>query len=686
MLLCLSLSACAGTPRTPPAGPAEVQAAAASSAAATGSPVAARLAVYLRLLMPNGGSASEIAAFLHDNPSWPNRALLTARLDHALAQEPDAATVSALCATVPLQTADALARCAAPTPGQAPAITPALAAAARQAWIHGIVGAEEEAAFLQLWRPYLEPDDHWQRFERLEATGNYGAAARTLPLLSPGRQALGGARLALRRGTAGADREAAAVPPDDAADPALVLDLARWLRRQDRDDEALAMWRDRGLAAERTARSATRAGFWTERDALARELLSQGRDADALFLADDQLQLDAGPRLDADFLSGWIALRRLHDPAAAERHFAPLLDSASAITRSRGLYWTARARLARGDEAGAHAALAGAAALPTTFYGQMAAARLVDPGPQTLIDPIRADQLEAGRLQALREPVWTQAQALRFAGLELAQAAELLVSWNDPRHARAFLLRLDADATSDTDHALAASLADRLGLPDVAVAIARSAGRHGLVLIRSGWPRPYAPPANAALPPGLMLAIMRQESSFDPQITSPAGARGLMQLTTGTAQDTARGLSRPELTEGGSAALWDPEVNMTLGNAYLRGLLSRFGGIVPYAVAAYNAGPHRVDRWLAADGDPAHSSTPPMGAPGAGVQAAGVQAAGVQAAGVQAAGTPPPGSDDDPQTRMIDWIEMIPFSETRNYVQRVMENMTVYGSDPASRA
>jgi len=158
-----------------------------------------------------------------------------------------------------------------------------------------------------------------------------------------------------------------------------------------------------------------------------------------------------------------------------------------------------------------------------------------------------------------------------------------------------------------------------------------------------------------------MLGIMRQESSFDPQITSPAGARGLMQLTTGTAQDTARSLSRPELMEGGSAALWDPEVNMTLGTTYLRGLLNRFGGIVPYAAAAYNAGPHRVDRWLAANGDPAHS-------------------------GAVAAGAPPPSPDDDPQTRMIDWIEMIPFSETRNYVQRVMENMTIYGSDPATRA
>ncbi|MGI4959750.1 MAG: lytic transglycosylase domain-containing protein, partial [Janthinobacterium lividum] len=395
--------------------------------------------------------------------------------------------------------------------------------------------------------------------------------------------------------------------------------------------------------------------FWTERDALARDLLRDHHDTDALVMADDAYQTDPAVQVDGAFLTGWISLRRLHDPAGAEAEFSRLLSSTAAITRSRGDYWLGRARLARGDMVGGRAALAAASAFPTTFYGQLAIARLQDPAPGLgiLLDPSLDRSVLAPGLSGLHDPHWTSAQAIGFAGLELARAAETLVAWNDPKHARAFLLKLDQSVSSDIDHALAASLAVRLGLPDVAVAIARSAGRHGLVLADAGWPRPYSPPPAPALPAGLALAVMRQESSFDPQIASPAGARGLMQLTSGTARDTARGLGRPDLSLGsGGASLFDPDVNLTLGTAYLGGLMTRFGNVAPYAIAAYNAGPHRVDRWLVENGD-------------------------------ATVGT---GDADDAQTRMVDWIEMIPFSETRNYVQRVIENMGVYQNDPGGRA
>ncbi len=168
------------------------------------------------------------------------------------------------------------------------------------------------------------------------------------------------------------------------------------------------------------------------------------------------------------------------------------------------------------------------------------------------------------------------------------------------------------------------------------MAIARSAGRNGLVLAQSGWPAPYVPPREPALPSGLALAIMRQESSFDPTVVSPAGAHGLMQLMPAT----ARTLSAGQLEV---AALSDPATNMTLGTSYLAGLLARFGGAVPYAVAAYNAGPNRVQKWLIQNGDP-----------------------------------PAIGARDLTSDAMLDWIELIPFAETRNYVQRVMENQTIY--------
>ncbi|WP_419729362.1 transglycosylase SLT domain-containing protein [Lichenicola sp.] len=638
--------------------------------AASSDPLSARLVFYLRLLTPGGGSATEIAGFLHDNPDWPNRTLLLRRLDQALGSETDAAVLGRLCAGASLDSAQSLLRCAGASLPVGPeqsgstgllalTVPPAIAQAARSAWVQGLDQPDQAAEFLHVWGHLLTPADDWARFDRLEWGGNVAAAGRLVPLLAPAQQPLAIARLALRRNDVGADGIAAALQADAARDPALVLDLARWYRRADRSDEALSLWRTRGFDAEQQAPASRLAAFWAERDALARDLLRDHRDADGFLVADDAYQTTPATLADAAFLTGWIALRRLHDPAAAEARFTRLLGSDAAITRSRGAYWTGRARLARGDPAGGRAALDLAASFPTTFYGQLALARLQGPPPgmPTLLDPSLDRPMLADRLAHLHDPRWSSAQAIDFAGLELARAAETLVAWNDPRHARAFLLKLDQLSGSDTDHALAASLADRLGLPDVAVAIARSAGRHGLVLSETGWPRPFTPPASPVLPPGLALAIMRQESSFDAQITSPVGARGLMQLTSGTARDTARGLGRPDLAPaaGSPNTLFDPEVNLVLGTAYLAGLLDRFHGVLPYAVAAYNAGPHRVDRWLADNGDPASEAAPA-------------------------------GNDNDAQDRMIDWIELIPFAETRNYVQRVMENMGVYQSGPGGRA
>lgn len=652
LLAVTSPGGCTARPASPaegasPTAAAAAQASLAAASAEPGEAVAVRLAIYLRLLQPGGGSAAEIAGFLAQNPTWPNRPLLMQRLEQAVATDVDPASLTTLCATLALTSAAALERCV--TLGAPDA---ALVAEARTAWIHGNDQPDQEAALQRDWGGWLTREDDWQRFDRLETAGNIAAAQRILPLLSSADQPLAGVRLALRRGAPDADALAARLAGTAAADPQLLLDLARWLRRANRDDAAMALWRTRGFAAEAAISPARLVAVWAERDALARDRLRDGHDADALALADDAAQIDPATRLDAAFLGGWISLRRLHDPVAAEARFATLLQAEAVLTRSRGAYWVAQARLARGDANGAATALRQAAANPTTFYGQLAAARLEPPapGPATLLDPSLGFRFETADLARLHGPGWTGDAAIRFAGLELARAAELLVAWNDPRHARAFLLRLDQLSTNATDHALGADLADRLGLPDVAVAIARSAGRRGQVLLHAGWPRPVTPPDGGALPPGLALAIMRQESSFDAQVTSPAGARGLMQLTAGTARDTARSLARPDPSP---ASLFDPDTNMALGGAYLSGLLARYGGSVPYAVAAYNAGPHRVDRWLADDGDPTRASA------------------------ADALG---------PQDRMVDWIESIPFAETRNYVQRVMENQVVYQAGTEARS
>jgi soluble lytic murein transglycosylase len=289
------------------------------------------------------------------------------------------------------------------------------------------------------------------------------------------------------------------------------------------------------------------------------------------------------------------------------------------ITQARAYYWLARSAA---DDASEKQDYARAAAFPTVYYGQLAI--VATDGAASV----------PGRIEAFKGYVAADDRSHAFSRNELVRAAAILVGWQDRERARSFMARLTLDDGSDVASlALAARQSLALGLPETAVLAARLAGRQGAVLRDYGWPAPYKPPEG--VDPDLALGVMRQESSFDPGIVSPAGAVGLMQMMPATARQ-----------EGGDPdALTDPDLNMRLGVAYLHKMLDQFGGVAPYAVAAYNAGPHRVKAWISANGD--------------------------------AAG---PAPDYWPADAMIDWIEQIPFAETRNYVQRVLENRAIYAS------
>jgi soluble lytic murein transglycosylase len=589
-----------------------------SAASSYADPVATKLVTYFRMLSPGAATADEITEFMAQSPDWPNQPLLERRRQEAIAAEPDQATVLAQCARNRLTVPQAMLRCA---EAQANAGQNAEAAEkARHAWLTSIADAGAEAAFLHRWSGAVRPEDQWQRFQRL-AWRDPAAAARQVPRLDPAHRAAAEARLALQRDASNAETLAAALPAAARSEPGMVLDRARWLRRADRAADALALWQRAGQTAQREAPPEEIGAFWTERNILARRLLRDGNTAGAYALAADHGPVTREQMLDAEFLAGFIALRRLNDPAAATRHFTTLADlSGSAITQGRAYYWLGRAAAATGRDP--RPDYERAAAWPTAFYGQLAALALGDDATAL-----------ARRVTALHDPAYTREQVLAFTGREVVRAAAMLVAWNDPNRARAFLLRMDELAPDAADRALTARLALRLGLPDTAVFVARRMGRDGIALPEAGWPIAAAPP-DGPVDAAVALGVIRQESSFDIGAVSPSGARGLMQLMPFTAKDVAKQVG---IASSLVALTSDPAHNMRLGTTYLQEMLDRFGNSLPLAVAAYNAGPSRVAQWLPENGDPRV------------------------------------GPID-----MLDWIELIPINETRNYVQRVLENVVIY--------
>jgi soluble lytic murein transglycosylase len=414
-------------------------------------------------------------------------------------------------------------------------------------------------------------------------------------------------------------------PAESAPESVPFLDQVQSLHAQGQDAQAAAVWTSQGAAAAAAADPDAKVQFWPAQDALARALLAAGdaKDAYAVVIAVNPPISGAvarGQIADRDFFAGFLLLRFLHSPSEAATWFADLQSSSTAvITQARAYYWLARCETG----AAAQADYERAAAYADTYYGQLASIALGE-SPATL----------AARIQDAAEPGFTAGDALSFALMELPRAAALLVQMNDPDDAQIFLNRLGQIAATDQIRELAARLALGLGLPQSAVSIARTAGIAGQMLIREGWPAPVSPPGGVE--PAIALGIMRQESSFDPTAISSAGAQGLMQLMPGTARKTAR---QNGIAYDGN--LFDADENMALGTAYISTLMQDFGNCLPLAIAAYNAGPTNVANWLAENGDPEMKN----GAGGA---------------------------------NMIDWIEEIPFNETRNYVQRVTESIVVY--------
>ncbi|TAD90328.1 MAG: lytic transglycosylase domain-containing protein [Alphaproteobacteria bacterium] len=358
--------------------------------------------------------------------------------------------------------------------------------------------------------------------------------------------------------------------------------------------------------------------WWSQRDLQARRALAEGDPALAYRLAASHgLPAGSGEWADAEFLAGWLALRHLNDPARGFTHFQTLFQGVRLpVSTARGAYWAGRSLDALGRSGEAEAWYRRAAEQSTVFYGQLATQRL---GVALGLPPSPTADPAARRALEQRE---------------LVRATALLLRLGEEEDIDPFVLRVAEQARTPAETTAAAAWATGLGRPDLSTTIARRALREGQVLIDAGWPDLAAVSRDGTPEPALALAVIRQESNFAAAAVSRAGARGLMQLMPATARQTASRAGQPYAE---ARLTRDPSYNVLLGRFFLQGLIDQYGGHYPLAIAAYNAGPGRVRQWLQRYGDPRSA-------------------------------------DVD----VLDWIETIPFSETRNYVQRVLENLLVY--------
>ena len=560
------------------------------------------------------GMLGDYEAFLARRPDWPGLALLKEKGEVAVARSSDAARV--------------IAYFGADQPGTglgAVSLVRALLQSGQRdaaeteafrAWTDLKFTIEEEDAMLALAGDSLAVA-HEVRLDRiLWAGGRRAEAVRMLPRVSAGWRALGAARLALMDDAPDAPKLVEAVPKDLANDPGLAQARFAYRMRADRYDDAASLIIERST----TAASLGNPAAWAERRAtLARYLMRKGQAKTAYKVASMHQLTSGTDYADLEFLAGFIALRKLNDPDAALKHFARLKDAvATPISLARADYWTGRALQARGDAGGAEAAYQSAARYQTAFYGLLAAERL-----GLSLDPALVSVGKAG-------PGWKTSD---FAGSSVLAAARLLSEAGDRTLAKRFFLHL-AESLDAAELEQLADLALRMNEPHIALLVAKAAAERGVILARSYYPMPEMVPDGLPVSRALALAISRRESEFDPAAQSPAGARGLMQVMPATAQTVAKGLGE-EFTAGRLTA--DPAFNVRMGSAYLRNLADQFGPAIALIASGYNAGPGRPKRWIAEFGDPRSA-------------------------------------DVD----VVDWVETIPFSETRTYVMRVVEGVVIY--------
>ncbi|MBO6719229.1 MAG: lytic transglycosylase domain-containing protein [Rhizobiaceae bacterium] len=481
-------------------------------------------------------------------------------------------------------------------------------------WRSARLEAKEEAAILREFGDLISADVHRARMEQMLHFDRVNSALRVAE--RAGAKELAEAWGAVIRRERQAAKLLDAVPQEQRG-AAYIFARARHLRWAGKYREAAQVMLHAPSAA--TALVDPDA-WWVERRVLSRELLDIDDAETAYKLAAAHAAESPAMAADAEFHAGWFALRGLQDPALAANHFDKIISVAEGpISLSRAWYWLGRTAEAGGPgDAGEF--YARAARYSTAFYGQLAAARI---GKTSV---------------SVDYPAPSDADRRTFEQRQAVRAIRRLEAAGHAGRADMLYRSLAADLASAGELALLAVMAEKRGDHPLALRVGKIAAGRGIDIGALAHPVGAIPPsADVSGPAGraLAYAVARQESEFNVAAVSPSGARGLLQLLPGTARDMAR---RAGLNYSRRRLTTDPAYNTTLGAAFLNEQLDRFGGSYVLTFAGYNAGPARAQEWVTRYGDPR-------------------------------------GADID---TVVDWIERIPFTETRNYVQRVMENYQVY--------
>ena len=555
---------------------------------------------------------AEISKFIEQNPEWPRLTTLRRNAERVFSagKRGDEEALAWYLAWPPVS-ADGRARLA-----EAMINTGAGEAGAtmlRKAWIEGNFTRARERNLWHKHRKVFSQRDNIARIDRLIWEKRRSAARRMLSRVGPAYRRVGLARIALMESAANVDSLIARVPEALRDDEGLAFERVRWRRRKGFDDRA------REILLEPLEEFNRPDKWWAERRLQVRRALREGFITDAYRIARDHAMEPGGADYaEAEWTSGWIALRFLEDKSDALAHFERVHESVNyPISVARAAYWAGRAADAIDDGVSARAWYGKAAVHGFTYYGQLA----------------RAELAYTSDLALPSDPKASFAETERFRGNELVRAARLLAALGYGKRITSFVLRLEAQAKTPGERELVAALAHSLNRPDLSVRVAKKAAQDGVTMVSRAHPLPRVNSAGK-IEFALALAIARQESLFNPKAISPAGARGLMQLMPLTANKVAK---RLKIRYSRSRLISDPDYNVRLGSAHLDELLRKFDGSYAMAIAAYNAGERRVNAWVRENGDPRSA-----------------------------------------QVDEVDWIEMIPFDETRNYVQRVLENVVVY--------